>query len=213
MGETNSAGRELSPLLRQNKIITTVDPGIAIPTKQANAEAGLERVFMELRAELLRFLRARRVGAEEAEDLLQDMFVKLTRRPAGPIGEPRAYLYRMLDNLVLDNRRRDSRRLARDRLWMDLVRTVGDADPAPSLERELAARERLRLVSDRLGALPERTLAVFRSFRIDGCPQREIADELGISLSAVEKHLQRAYRALVEIESTIDADRLPPRRL
>jgi DNA-directed RNA polymerase specialized sigma24 family protein len=42
--------------------------------------------------------------------------------------------------------------------------------------------------------------------RIDGTPQKEIAATLGLSLSAVEKHLQRAYRAILDIQHTTSAD-------
>ena len=49
-------------------------------------------------------------------------------------------------------------------------------------------------------------------YRIDGIPQREIAGEIGISLSAVEKHLQRAYRTVVETRERLDADVPCPQR-
>jgi RNA polymerase sigma-70 factor (ECF subfamily) len=171
-------------------------------------------LFMAIRSDLLRFLAVRRVGPEEAEDLLQDVFVKLSARPTGPVAEPRAYLYRMVDNLLLDSRRASARRRARESAWTELARGGAEgADESPGAIRELIARERLRLVSERLAALPERTLLVFRRFRVEDVPQREVAAELGISLSAVEKHLQRAYRVLVEVESGLDAESPSPRRL
>jgi DNA-directed RNA polymerase specialized sigma24 family protein len=54
--------------------------------------------------------------------------------------------------------------------------------------------------------LGDRTDLVFRRYRVEGRSQKEIAAELGISLSAVEKHLQKAYRALVDLRRRIDAD-------
>jgi DNA-directed RNA polymerase specialized sigma24 family protein len=47
---------------------------------------------------------------------------------------------------------------------------------------------------------------LFRAVRIDKRPQRELAEELGISISAVEKHLQRAYREVVAVKEELDAD-------
>ena len=64
-----------------------------------------------------------------------------------------------------------------------------------------------------LDALPERTRTIFRRFRIDGEPQRLIADELGISVSAVEKHLARAYQAIADVKLRLDEDRSTGRRL
>jgi RNA polymerase sigma-70 factor (ECF subfamily) len=87
-----------------------------------------------------------------------------------------------------------------------------DADERPSPEQALIARERLALVSAALAALPERTLLAFRRYRIDGMPQRQIAGELGISLSAVEKHLQKAYQVVVETQKRLDADTHCPQR-
>ena len=69
----------------------------------------------------------------------------------------------------------------------------------------LIAREQLAEAEAALRDLGERTDLVFRRFRIEGVSQRDIADELGISLSAVEKHLQKAYRALIELRRRFDA--------
>ncbi len=80
------------------------------------------------------------------------------------------------------------------------------ADAAPSAERALIARDYLRRVEKRIDALPERTAYAFRAVRIEGRAQKDIAAELGISLSAVEKHLQRAYREIVIVHDELNAD-------
>ena len=167
--------------------------------------SGLEAVLMENRAALLRFLRARGAG-ESAEDLLQEMWIKASAGASGPIAEPLAYLYRAANNLMLDKRRAELRAQRRDRDWQELG--GGEASgisEAPSGERVLIAREQLAEAEAALKALGERTDFVFRRFRVEGASQRAIADELGISLSAVEKHLQKAYRALIELRRRFDA--------
>jgi RNA polymerase sigma-70 factor (ECF subfamily) len=166
----------------------------------------LRAALLEHRAALLRYFIARRVPPDEAEDILQDLIVKLASH-AGPVAEPRAYLYRMAENLLLDRIRSEGRRRGREKAWVAAqAGATLDADDRPSPEQVLIARERLALVSAALAALPERTLLVFRRYRIDGVPQRRIADELGISLSAVEKHLQKAYQIVVETRERLDAD-------
>lgn len=60
--------------------------------------------------------------------------------------------------------------------------------------------------------MPERTAFTFRAVRIDGTPQKDIALQLGISVSAVEKHLQRAYRAVLDIQHRLDAEIERPER-
>lgn len=180
-----------------------------------NAEAetgGLQAILLEQRPQLLRYLRARRATPEEAEDLLQDLFVKLAAHPPGPVAEPRAYLYRMAENLLLDRGRAASRRAGREQAWSDTHIAPGDADRQPSVEAALIARERLRTVDGALADLSPRTLFIFRRFRLDGIAQRDIAAELGISLSAVEKHLQKAYRALIEVQAQLAAGDDRPQR-
>jgi RNA polymerase sigma-70 factor (ECF subfamily) len=186
---------------------------MAIGEDPDDSSAGLKAVLLDQRPALLRFLAARRVPADEGEDLLQDLFVKLESHAVGPVAEPRAYLYRMLDNLLLDRRRSAGRRTGREQAWTAARGAALDVDERPSAERQLIDRERLAMVSAALAALPERTLLVFSRFRIDGASQKRIAAELGISVSAVEKHLQRAYRAVVEIQGRLDEDAPPPRRL
>lgn len=176
------------------------------------SEAGLAAMFMTMRGELLRFLAARGVG-DEGDDLLQDLYEKLATRPIGPVGQPRAYLYRMLDNLLLDRRRAAARRASRERNWTEAQNgDAVDLDPGPSAERILIGRERLAAVTGALERLPERTVTILRRYRIDGIAQSRIAADIGISVSAVEKHLQRAYRAIVEADAAADAESPPPRR-
>lgn len=165
--------------------------------------SGLEAVLMENRAALLRFLRARGAG-EAAEDLLQEMWIKASAGASGPIADPLAYLYRAANNLLLDRRRAEMRAQRRDQDWHELGEELGVSD-APGGERVLIAREQLAEAEAALQALGERTDHVFRRFRVEGVSQRDIADELGISLSAVEKHLQKAYRALIELRRRFDA--------
>lgn len=177
------------------------------------ASDGLRAAILEHRTALIRYLTARRVPPDEAEDIVHDLYVKLENQPAGPVAEPRAYLYRMAENLLLDRRRSAGRRTSREQAWSTAQRgPARDADDRPSAEAVLIGRERLAAVTEALAALPERTVMVFRRYRIDGAAQKDIADELGISLSAVEKHLQRAYRAVIEAQARLDADMTPPRR-
>ena len=68
--------------------------------------SGLSAVFEANRHALRRFLMARRALAEEADDILQELFVRIGNSRAGPIADPLAYLYRAADNLLLDLRRR-----------------------------------------------------------------------------------------------------------
>ena len=171
---------------------------------KAMKDSGLEAVFLHHRTALLRFLRARG-AADGAEDLLQEMWIKAAAGVTGPIADPVAYLYRAVNNLMLDKRRAEMRGQRRDQDWYDVSGGEPGVSEAPSGERLLIARDQLAEADAALKALGERTDFVFRRYRIEGATQQAIADELGISLSAVEKHLQKAYRALVDLRRRLDA--------
>jgi RNA polymerase sigma-70 factor (ECF subfamily) len=176
-------------------------------------ESGLEQVFLASRPKLLRYVRARLGEIQDAEDCLQDLWIKLSRLESGPTADPLAYLFRMAENLVIDRRRSGQRRARREDAWT--VRNSGgspDVDGQPSAERLMIDRERLRLVEQILDELPDRTAQSFRMFRLEQIPQKQIANVLGISVSAVEKHLQRAYRAVLEAQLALDTGFAQPRR-
>jgi len=158
-------------------------------------ESGLKAVFLEERPMLMRLLVARLGSREEAEDALQDMWIKLDQLVAKPVAQPAAYLYRMAANLAADRRISTARGGARDTAWLD---TQPEADELPDIERTLIARERLAQIEAALAAMPERMASAFRMFRIDEVPQKRISEQLGISVSGVEKLLQRAYRQIYD---------------
>ncbi len=165
---------------------------------------GLEAVFLANRAQLLGFLRSHGAG-EAAEDLLQELWLKVRDARTGPIAQPLSYLYRAANNLMLDRYRSDRQATARDRNWVEASGgSTLDRSDDPDSERVLIARETLGRVRTALAGLGTRADHIFRRHRLDGVPQREIASELGVSLSTVESDLRKATRALVEIKKSID---------
>jgi RNA polymerase sigma-70 factor (ECF subfamily) len=168
----------------------------------------MRQLLVEMREELKRFLLARQCDPADVDDLLQDLFVKLTTGKTGPVGNPRAYLYQMANNLLLDRRRGRHRQARRDDSW---ARSQFGQDlrehPAASPERVAIDRNLLAQVETALREMPERTADILGRYRLEGQSQKVIAEQLGISLSAVEKHLQRAYRVLLELRSEVEDDR------
>lgn len=163
--------------------------------------SGLARVLVDERARLLRFLAARGAG-DEAEDVLQDLWQRIAGTPQQPIADPVSYLFRAAENLMRDRRRSDVSRERRQQDWHDLR---GDVETPPG-EAALVARERLAEAEAVLAAQGPRVAEVFRRFRLDGEGQAAIARELGVSLSSIEKDLQKAYRALARLKAKFDAE-------
>jgi RNA polymerase sigma-70 factor (ECF subfamily) len=178
------------------------------------ASGGLLGAFIELRPALSRYLMLRGASADEAEDILQEVYLTLSADRIGPVAEPRAYLYRMTTNHFLLSRRTAGRRTRREEDWVEAHSgEEREIDEQPSAEARLIAREQLAILQRVLDGLPERTRTIFRRFRIDGEPQRQIAADIGISVSAVEKHLTRAYEAIAAAKLRLDGDRSHPRHL
>ena len=103
---------------------------------------GLAGLFVLHRGELLRFLSARCGNRDEAEDLIQELWIKAESAASGPIANGRAYLFRMANNLFLDRRRAHQRTMARDRMWL----REGPGDEGDLTSRPLAggfARKRI----------------------------------------------------------------------
>ena len=170
-------------------------------------KSGLSQVFDDNRAALLRFLTARSRDPALAEDLLQDIWIKLgASKPSGPIDSPLSYLYKMCENAVRDSKRSEARKRARETLWSETVTDIG-SDRSDNLTPEKIALERdgLKNVLLELEKLPDRTRKIFVDFRVNEITQKQIAQELGISVSAVEKHLQRAYRVIMDYREKDDA--------
>jgi len=167
--------------------------------------AGLEAAFLAHRERLLRFARLRGAG-DAAEDVLQDLWLKLSAARTGPVANPLSYLHRSLDRVMIDRYRaaRDAERRDRDWTFATGGAAIGVSDQ-PSAERLLIAQDRMRQVALVLDGLePPRVAAIFRRHRIDGVPQKDIAAEFGVSLSTVESDLRRAYRALAEWKERVD---------
>jgi len=150
----------------------------------------LAAAYLEQRPGLLRLLSARLGSASEAEDALQDLWLKIQAGSTGAIEHPAAYLFRMANNLATDRRASAVRRGALETSWNDVQPQAGEF---PDSERWLLSRDALAHAEMRIATMPERMQVAYRLFRIDQLPQREIAARLSVSVSAVEKLLHRAY--------------------
>lgn len=167
------------------------------------ANAGLEAVLLENRDKLLRFLAARGAG-DSAEDLLHELWLRVSVSKPGPVTSPLSYLYRAADTLMIDRYRSRQKAGRRERHWTDASSGEPGVSDSPSVERHIIGRQHARLVTEELDRLGTRAAAIFRRHRVDGVAQREVAQEMGVSLSTVESDLRRAYRALAELKERLD---------
>ena len=131
----------------------------------------------------------RRVAARaDAEDIQQEVFARVLQR-ARQVGliNPLAYAFRVADNLIRDRGRRG----------LQVVEATEDLACSQARPDEMAeARERLAAYENTLAEMASMRREVFVRRRLHDQSYEEIADALGVSLEAVQKHYSRAAIAL-----------------
>lgn len=172
------------------------------PSAQSNEQNDLLRLYLEKRADLVRFFTARTGSPLEAEDLVQELYFRVSQGSSEELRNGSAYLYRLGMNLMIDRHRSTRRRKARDETYHKEHRVLVGHEAAadlPSIEDSIDARARLAKLMGAVEALPARCQQVFRMHKLDGLSHGEVAAALGISRSAVEKHMSLAMRKLGEV--------------
>ncbi|MEG3123830.1 RNA polymerase sigma factor [Sphingomonas sp. GB1N7] len=140
---------------------------------------------------------ARRAPPSDVEDLVQDVMLRMQTRASGdPIDHLQGYLFRVAAAVLADHGRRGLVRQRDAHVEMtDLHHPVEVLTP----ERVLEGKEKIARLVAGLESLGDRTREVFVLNRFEGMSYGEVAATLGISVSAVEKHIMKALRHLVSL--------------
>ncbi|MGE3142706.1 MAG: sigma-70 family RNA polymerase sigma factor [Hyphomonadaceae bacterium] len=178
-------------------------PSISLaPPLEAEPVSALMRLYLEKRPDLVRFFAARAGARGEAEDLVQELYFKVRHAPAGEISNETAYLYRLGLNLMLDRRRAAMRSRRREHDYRaataHLAADGEEMSDAPSAEAAADARQRLDRLTRAVETLPPQCRRAFLLHKIEGLSHVEVAQRMGVSRSAVEKHMINALRRLAE---------------
>lgn len=134
---------------------------------------------------------------DEAGDHLNSAWLKLVEYGAPRVRNVEAFIVRVAINLARDEARRRGRREA-DLPPADLEAV---ADPTPSADQVLEARQRLEAVQSQLAKMNPRTARIVVLHRVDGLTYGQIAQRLAISESAVEKHMAKATLTLMKLRA------------
>ena len=155
----------------------------------AKTQPDLERLNRRYRSALVSFFMRRSASHSDAEDMTQEVFVRMMSSTAANVENIDAYIFQIAANLLRDRGRKEKVRSSEVvRNTLDDALRIDMFDPS----RILLARESLQKASRSLRELPERTRHIFILYRIEGLQQREIAHAYGISLRAVQKHIAKA---------------------
>lgn len=133
----------------------------------------------------------RRLGSPDlAHDALQDAWLRIERVDAiGDVRNPTNYIFGIAMNAARD-RMRDANSRYLSAAEVDGLLEIADDAPVPSNVVEM--RSDLKLLEAILLELPARQRDILLAARLDRMPRADIAKKFGISVSLVEKELQRA---------------------
>jgi len=160
----------------------------------------LAELFERHHGELYRYVARFTGDADLAEDVVQDVFVRLAERPPRDTDRLRGWLFRAATTIALDALRGERRRLVLVRGRVDRL-PMGEAPPDPGVLAERA--ETQRRVREALGELNEKDRAVLL-MREEGFAHREIAEAVGTTTKSVGTMIARALEKLAR---HLDLDR------
>lgn len=172
------------------------------PSDRPAEDSVLVRAFLEKRENLLLFLAARTRSMSVAEDLIQDLYLKISTIEAdAEVRAPAALLYRMAANVMVDHVRSTQRSSRRNAQWrLDNRQAVGGEDVVdePPADEVVMGKQRSRQLADAVADLPPQMGRAFRLHKLEGLSQAQTAQAMGVSVKMIEQHIQAAIRNLTQ---------------
>lgn len=169
------------------------------PEDAADQRRASVRAYMLEYGPALRRYFHKKVGSNEVEDLVQEVFLKMQARGAGAKERPEnieGYLFKTAANVLITHHRRRA-----SQGWTRFDPLDGYPDPLDDLspERVLIGRQAIDHVAEALRRLPPRARQAFLLHRFEELTYPLIAARMGVSVKAVEALIARAMQRLGEL--------------
>jgi RNA polymerase sigma factor (sigma-70 family) len=160
----------------------------------ASGAERFEALTRRLRLPLLRYFTRRTGSQPDSEELVQDLFVRLLRRPGlMTLESVDGYVFEAAANLLRDKVKRERARPMLNAVHLDRIDL---ADDLPGAEDVVGGRQSLERIQVALKSLSPRARTIVILRRFEDMSHAQIATRLNISISAVEKHLVRSMAVL-----------------
>ena len=149
----------------------------------------LESLWIDTSARLRNFIRSRVEDDTAADDLLQEVFIRIHRNIAGLRDHERleSWIYQVAHNVIIDHYRSRRNHTALSDELPDHNEFFREPDAAEELS--FSIRQMVDL-------LPEPYREALHLTEFEGLSQREVANRLGISLSGAKSRVQRARQKI-----------------
>lgn len=176
-------------------------------------KTALEELFENHGPGLVRFLSRKMKSPEDAEDIAQNAFIRIQRvANSGELDNLKAYLYQTASNLAIDQLRRE--KLHHNYVNHETNKQLTCADQNPSSadhftpDRLISAQRQLNEIKKALDTLPLKCRQAFLLHRNKGLSYSEIAQEMCVSVSSVEKYILQSLKTCRKILAKSGAEEL-----
>jgi RNA polymerase sigma factor (sigma-70 family) len=160
--------------------------------------ADIDALSRRFRIPLQRYFEKRIGRQPEIDDLVQEVFLHLAGgRKIESVERPEAYLFKTAANVLNDRWRRLTARAADSHEPYD-EEVHGSARETLCPERALLGTQAVEQLVAALHELPERMRVVWALYHLEDLTHAEISRRLGITVSAIEKHIGRANGHLLK---------------
>lgn len=198
--------------------MTNKKSAVGLINRVVSSGSVITSTFIEHNKFMKKFLARFLPCEQDIEDVVQEVYIRAVkaedeRHSQGKsIDQPKAFLFTIAKNLALNELNRKSRQSTQyiEECMPNVIEPHGE-----SLESEHNAELSLGVYCEAVAALPEKCRKVYLLRKVHGLPHKEIAKQMNISLSSVEKYLKMGIvscRAAMKEDSKTDAKAASERR-
>ncbi|SHO60966.1 RNA polymerase sigma-70 factor (ECF subfamily) [Algoriphagus zhangzhouensis] len=162
---------------------------------QNGCQKAFEEVYNQYHKKIFGFCIKYGLNQSEAEEITQIVFIKVweNRNKIDPEKKLYSYILTMSKNIIIDSFKAKIKYQAAKEYQMNFMK------PVNNVEQNIHLTELQSSIEEALTKLPERRREVFELSRIQGLSNKEIANQLGISIKTVENHLNLALQDFKEV--------------
>lgn len=174
----------------------TDHPDTAPKDPDPGSSSVIQALSLKLRGPLTRYFSNRQIPAHEVDDLVQEVFLRLSARELNRVERLESYVFATASNLLRDRYRHLTSKAAAAHVSYDEA-VHGSSLPTLEPDRILLGTQLITRMVEALYELPERTRAVFSLYHFEELTQAQISDRLGMAIRTVERNLARANAHLL----------------
>lgn len=151
--------------------------------------------FLEHHLNIHKYLRRYLHKEQDIEDIIQEVYIKAVHaaeRKNHEISQPKAFLFTIAKNLALNELTKKANRITR---FIDELSEETVTNSSASVESEYEKNEKFCIYARAVSELPEKCRQVYLLRKVYAFSHKEIAAQVGISVSCVEKYLSDGIKS------------------